>query len=146
MPTPIRGHCLCGIVRIGLTPPTLFASHCHCESCRRAHAAAFVSWTGVPDERFEIVQGEERVTRFQSSPGAFRCFCSRCGSAMFTYYTPEHADFGGTAGCVYVPVAVLEDPLDRQPSSHISFEERVAWFPFRDELPRFVAKSDQRVE
>ena len=37
--------------------------------------------------------------------------------------------------------AVLGDPLDREPSGHVSFEERVTWFPFHDELPRYVGKS-----
>ncbi len=146
MPTPIRGHCLCGAVRIELDPPSLFASHCHCESCRRSHAAAFVTWTGVPDARFRVVEGEAEITRYASSPGAFRCFCSRCGTVMFTYYEPQHADFGDAAGSMYVPVAVLADPMDRQPDSHVSFEEAVPWFPFHDGLPRLRAKSDERVE
>lgn len=144
MSTPIRGRCLCGAVRIALEPPTLFASHCHCESCRRAHAAAFVTWTGVPDARFAVVQGEGEVVRFESSPGAYRCFCCRCGSAMFTYYEPSHAEFGGAAGSTYVPVAVLQDPLDRDPDRHVSFEEAAAWFTFDDGLPRFHAKTDVR--
>jgi hypothetical protein len=145
MSSTIRGRCLCGAVRIALEPPTTFASHCHCESCRRAHAAAFVTWTGVPDARFRVEHGEDEVTRFASSPGAFRCFCRHCGTVMFTYYEPSHADFGDAAGSVYVPVAVLEDPLDRLPDSHVSFEEAVAWFPFEDHLPRVRAKSDVRV-
>jgi len=146
MPSPIRGRCLCGAVRIALEPPTIFASHCHCQSCRRSHAAAFVTWTGVPDERFELPEGADAVTRYESSPGAFRCFCSRCGTMMFTYYDARHADFGDAAGTTYVPVAVLEDPLDREPTSHVSFEERVPWFPYHDELPRYEAKSDNVLE
>ncbi len=146
MSTPIRGRCLCGAVRLQLLSPTLFCSHCHCESCRRAHAAAFVTWTGVPEERFSLLRGQDMLTRFQSSPGAFRCFCRACGSVLFTYYTAQHADFGDAAGTIYVPVAVLNDPLDRAPASHVSFEERVPWFPFHDELPRYRAKSDEPAE
>jgi hypothetical protein len=146
MASPIRGRCLCGAVRIELEPPTLFASHCHCESCRRSHAAAFVTWTGVVDSRFQLTAGEPEITRYESTPGAFRCFCSRCGTVMFTYYEPGHADFGDAAGSMYVPVAVLEDPLDRAPDSHVSVEEAVPWFPFHDDLPRYQAKSEERVE
>jgi hypothetical protein len=130
-------------VHIVLEPPTLFASHCHCESCRRAHAAAFVTWTGVPKGRFRVVQGEAEVTCYESSPGAFRCFCRHCGTVMFTYYEPGHADFGDAAGSTYVPVAVLVDPLDRAPDGHVSFEEAVSWFPFEDRLPRYRAKSEE---
>ncbi len=146
MSSPLRGRCLCGAVRIALEPPTLFASNCHCESCRRSHGAAFVTWTGVPDERFRVVQGEAVVTRFESSAGAYRCFCSTCGTFMYTYYESVHADFGDAAGSTYVPVAVLDDPLDRAPDSHVSFEEAVAWFPFQDGLPRCRAKSDEAAE
>lgn len=141
----IRGHCLCGTVRLELIPPTELCAHCHCESCRRAHAAAFVSWVGVPAEQLRIVAGEAALERYQSSPGAFRCFCRRCGTSMLTWYTADHREFGESAGRRYIPLAVLADPLDREPSSHVSFEERVAWFPFSDALPRFRGKSDEPI-
>ena len=142
----MKGRCLCSAVEIAIAPPTLLSTHCHCESCRRAHAAAFVTWTAVDESAFRVVKGEDHIRRYESSEGAFRCFCSRCGTSLFTYYTTEHKTFGDEAGRVYIPVAVIVDPLDRLPSSHVSFEEHVPWFDFSDALPRYRAKSEDRIE
>jgi len=53
--------------------------------------------------------------------------------------------FGGLAGKRYVPVAVLTEPLDRDPDSHVSFEEHVGWFELDDRLPRCRGKSEERM-
>lgn len=145
MSDPIQGRCLCGAIRIQITPPTEFCSHCHCESCRRAHAAALVTWTGVDEAQLHIVQGEDKLERYESSVGTYRCFCRICGTSMVSYYTAQSPTFGDSAGKMYVPVAVLTTPLDRTPDSHVSFEEHVEWFEFADELPRYRAKSDEPI-
>lgn len=125
----IQGSCLCGAVSFKLETPTRFFSHCHCETCRRAHGAAFVSWTGVPDERFEWLSGEDLVTGFQSSHHATRSFCSRCG----THLLYASIDWPGKK---YVPVATLTDPMDREPEDHIHIGDAVGWCELGDDLPR----------
>ncbi len=77
----VQGHCFCRSVKFEIQFPTEFASHCHCESCRISHGAAFVTWGGV----------------------------------------------------------------DRNPDSHVSFEEKVPWFHPGDELPKFRAKTDEQI-
>ncbi len=127
----IRGACMCGAVRFELTPPTSFFSHCHCESCRRSHSAAFVSWTGVPDEQFRWLSGEDTLRGYQSSNHATRSFCSICGTHLCYVST----DWPGK---VYVPVAVLRDPMDRKPEDHIHATEAVSWCRLGDDLPRYA--------
>ncbi|MCP4899000.1 MAG: GFA family protein [bacterium] len=127
----IRGSCLCGAVTFKLHTPTKFFSHCHCETCRRAHGAAFVSWTGVPDDCFEWLTGAEQLTGYRSSEHATRSFCSRCG----THVRYVSTDWPGT---VYVPVATLSDPMDRDPEDHIHAGEAVSWCSLNDELPRYL--------
>lgn len=144
-PEPIRGRCLCGAIQIELQPPTEFCSHCHCESCRRAHAAPLVTWTGANAEQFRIISGEHQLERYQSSPGTYRCFCRTCGTSMVCYYTRESASFGDLEGKMYVPVAVLTDALDRAPDGHVSFEEHVAWLELSDGLPRYRGKSQDEM-
>src|SRR5262245_2590783 len=68
----IHGRCSCGAVQLELVPPTLFASYCHCESCRRAHAAPFVAWTAVPCTAFRSIADEAAITEHASSPGVVR--------------------------------------------------------------------------
>ena len=62
-----EGRCLCGAVRFALVPPTLFFAHCHCQWCREAHGAAFVSWVGAALERFRLLPGSAEPRWYQSS-------------------------------------------------------------------------------
>lgn len=135
---PLSGRCACGAVQVALTPPTLFASYCHCSSCRKTHAAPFVAWTAVPNDRFQMVHGEETLTVFASSPGVRRAFCRRCGTHV--WYRGDDAP-----DRVYVPVAVL-DWLDRPIEEHVSYEERAAWFSGIERLPCHRGKGDERLE
>ena len=133
----MQGSCFCGRVRFRLTPPTEFVSHCHCHSCRRSHGAAFVTWTAVPKERFELLGGQ--LKSYQSSPGTAWQFCPECGSSLF--YESDKA-----AHKIYVVVACLDDPPDRQPDAHVSYEEAVEWLHLNDGLPRYRGKTEVRID
>lgn len=129
----VEGRCLCGAVRLVLHLPTVFVSHCHCESCRRAHAAAFVTWTAVPEAAFDVAAGAEHLVGYGSSPGVTRSFCGRCGTPLL--YRMAGLDR------VYVPVAVL-DGIDRLPDGHVSYEEHVPWLAGVERLPCYRGKSE----
>lgn len=77
--------------------------------------------------------------KYESHPGVYWGFCSQCGTSFLGQYdkAPEK---------IYVTVASLEGPLDRQPDSHVSFEEHVDWFHFSDKLPRFRAKTQEQID
>ena len=135
----MAGKCLCGAVEYELDPPITSVTHCHCESCRRAHGAAFVTWATVPRAQLRMVSGAGRLVAHRSSPGAWRSFCGRCGSQMWMNYDDEPK-------VTYLALASLTTPADRSPDRHVSFEERVPWFPFSDTLPKHVAKSSEIAE
>lgn len=135
----IRGHCFCRAIQFELTRPTEMCSHCHCESCRRSHGAAFVTWTSVPDGQFQFVKGEERLKKYESSENIFWMFCGDCGTPLFQ--TTRHSP-----GRIYVTVASLTAPLDRAPDSHVSFEEKVDWITVNDDLPCYREKASDRVK
>ncbi|HSN70239.1 MAG TPA: GFA family protein [Steroidobacteraceae bacterium] len=125
----VDGGCLCGQVRFRIGLPTLWAAHCHCTLCRRAHGAAFVTWVGVAAERFAVVAGAQGLVRYPSSPGAVRTFCGRCGSTLFFQSTRW-------PGEVHVVLANLDGPIDREPDAHVYWADHVAWGDFRGrELP-----------
>jgi hypothetical protein len=111
----VRGGCLCGAVAFTLTPPTDFVAHC--QSCRRSHGAAVVTWTSVPNERFELRAGSESLAWYRSLEWIEWGFCRACGSSM----------------------------LDRAPSAHVSYEERVPWLSFPDGLPKHLGKTDETI-
>lgn len=135
MTRALTGHCLCRAVTYDIDPPLGSITHCHCESCRRSASAAFVTWASAPATSLRITSGSEALTAFPSSPGARRSFCGRCGSQLFMLYDAEPE-------VAYVTFASLADPGEARPHSHVSFEERVSWFPFEDALPKRRAKTE----
>lgn len=125
---PIRGSCLCGAVSFEYTPPSLWAAHCHCRICQRAHGAAFVTWVGVPAERVTWT-GAETLRWFASSPGAERGFCSQCGSPLV--FRSER-----WPGELHFARAGFIGEIDREPAVHVFFESHVHWATLGDALPR----------
>ena len=79
----MKGSCLCGAVRYEIDRLDMPIVHCHCRSCRKAHAAVFAPTAGVLHEHFRILEGRDRLTAFVSSPGKTRHFCSVCGSQIY---------------------------------------------------------------
>ena len=145
-PTPIRGRCLCGAVEFQLTPPTDFVAHCHCQSCRLAHASAVTTWTSVSLDRFHLSTGEELLRWYRSSACIEWGFCSICGSSMLYRAVQEGHPESPRLNCMYVAVGSLIDPIDQAPRVHVSFEESVSWLHYGDELPKHRAKTDEEVE
>lgn len=138
------GECLCRKVRFAANPPTLFCAHCHCDFCRRAHGAAFVTWFGVSDNQFRFLDGEGLVTWYPSSKQGRRGFCARCGSTLF--YRSSLCP-----GEVHIALANMKGSIDRPPEMHVFFDKHVGWFEFSDDLPRLdtdneLLKSFQKVE
>ena len=76
----LAGSCLCGSVRYEVDGELGPSVHCHCGQCRKASGASFATNASVAADDFRFVDGESLVGRFESSPGQFRCFCTRCGS------------------------------------------------------------------
>ncbi|HEY7687638.1 MAG TPA: GFA family protein [Dongiaceae bacterium] len=80
----LGGGCQCGAVRYELRAPAHEVDHCHCSICRRLHGAMFASFALVPRPDFALLKGAEAITRYDSSPGCGRFFCSRCGSQIYS--------------------------------------------------------------
>jgi len=143
--THATGRCLCGRVEFRIELPTDFLAHCHCESCRRSHGAAFVSWTGVPLDRYELVRGEDDLRWYRSSEWILWGFCGNCGSSMlYRADRPGHHE-NPKLDRMYIAAASL-DRLDREPGAHVSYEERSALLDGFAELPRFRGKGEERID
>jgi hypothetical protein len=128
----LAGGCLCGAVRYAVGTPTLFNAHCHCDWCRRAHGAAFVTWVGAAESRFRLLAGEDRLRWYSSSAQSRRGFCTNCGTTLF---------FASTLcpGEVHVTRASFDSEVDREPQLHCFWDQHVGWVEMGDDLPRFDA-------
>ncbi len=78
----ISGSCLCGSVRYEVDEPIAEPKFCHCSRCRKAHGAAFATFSWVNAEQFRWLAGADLMSRFESSPQSWRCFCRACGSQL----------------------------------------------------------------
>ncbi|MGG4603993.1 GFA family protein [Paenalcaligenes sp. Me131] len=115
----MQGSCLCGAVAYEIDQLDMPIGHCHCHTCRKAHAAAYASTAGVMREHFRWIRGEDLLTSFESSPGKLRRFCSVCGSHLVAERTHQPH--------VILRVATLDEDQGGRPSAHIWRSHDVAW-------------------
>jgi len=127
----MQGSCLCGAIEYEIDQLDMPITHCHCRSCRKAHAAPFASSAGVMREHFRWRKGQEQLKSFESSPGKLRHFCMNCGSHLVAE-RPAQAH-------VIVRVATLDEDPGLKPEMHIWCSHDVPWLqddadiPFYDE-------------
>jgi hypothetical protein len=119
----VRGSCLCGGVKLEIIGPLMRVLNCHCSKCRQQHGAAFRSRARVRIEDFKLLQGEELVRFYQSSPGFYRGFCGACGSPLIT--KSSHPEFG-------VPLGILDDDPNVRPTLHCFVASKAPWFDITD--------------
>lgn len=123
----LTGSCLCGAVAYEADAPLGAIIHCHCHTCRKAHGAAFSSLTAVPRACFRWIRGEDLLSAYESSPGKFRRFCSRCGSQIFA----ERVE----ADQVMLRLGCLDTPGKGQPKAHIWRSGCADWYDPKEILP-----------
>lgn len=124
----MKGSCACGTVGYEIDSIDMPISHCHCITCRKTHAAAYVSTAGVLREHFRWTHGLDVLKAFESSPEKIRHFCSKCGSHLAA------ERIGSTA--MIVRIATLDEEPGSRPEYHIWTEQDVAWLD-GDGLPKY---------
>jgi len=129
MPDPVlEGGCQCRAVRYRIAGGPMMAALCHCSMCRRAHAAPAVAWALYQDSQVAFL--ETQPATYESSPGARRGFCTRCGTPLcFTAdYIPRLID---------IAIGSLDDPSRVPPTFHYWESVRLPWLHLSDSLPRY---------
>ncbi len=129
----VTGHCYCGAVtyrvRLSAEIEPIFSAYCHCDSCRRAHAAALYQVVCVDASSFELTQGAEHVQDFQKPGGRInRAFCRVCGTRLFNRFASWRP--GGRTPLVFFPntldEAIQHDlPEQLRPKLHNRPQESV---------------------
>ncbi|WP_324101302.1 GFA family protein [Noviherbaspirillum sp.] len=125
----MKGSCLCGAIDYEIDQLDAPIAHCHCRTCRKAHAAAFASTAGVMREHFRWVKGKEKLATFESSPGKLRHFCSVCGSHLMAERLAQPH--------VIVRVATLDEDPGFRPAMHIWCSHDVRWLHCEEDIPSY---------
>ena len=107
----MKGSCLCKAVEYEITALDMPIVFCHCDTCRKAHAAPFAATAGVMREHFRWVKGEDKLSSFESSPGKLRHFCSVCGTHLVAERPAQPH--------VILRVATLDEDPGMKPEAHI---------------------------
>jgi len=106
-----------------------FAAFCHCESCRRAHAAPLYQVCYVSAEDFLITAGAASLSecRFVSDPAkGSRSFCIKCGTRICNIMADGRLGFFPNT----LDREVLNTlPKRFQPTFHFCPEEKVIILP-----------------
>ncbi|HEX9795137.1 MAG TPA: GFA family protein [Planctomycetota bacterium] len=132
-----QGGCACGVVRFEVALPTKWVANCHCQNCRRAHGAAFVTYAGYPKSAFRWTAGADDLAAWATPTGATRRFCRRCGTTL-SYEGPRWADE------IHLARATIEGELDKPPGGHAYVDHKAAWFEITDSLPQFGGPEGNR--
>ena len=123
------GSCLCKEVKyevVALAGPIV---HCHCTTCRKAHAAAFASTARANKEDFSILSGQHQIKSFESSTGKLRHFCLNCGTHIFAELQNQSQ--------VIIRVATLDNDPEVTPVASIWVSHSVPWLEYAANIRSF---------
>ena len=131
----INGSCLCQSVRYEMSNADFYpVSNCHCVNCRKVSGVAYGTYVAVKQADFRWLEGEELVTKYESSPKTWRCFCSRCGSPLAAFDDED-------IRCI--TLGSVDGDIGMKPEFHIYVSDKAPWFEISDELPQYELRSPQ---
>jgi hypothetical protein len=126
----LTGSCLCGAVAFEISGKLGPAVYCHCSQCRRANGSAFAANADVRAKYLEFTRGRDLIHEYESTPGKFRAFCSRCGSPMYSR-RPAQPEI------LRIRLGTLDADPGRRPLLHGHAASKAPWHEISDALPRF---------
>ena len=122
-----KGGCLCGSYLFEVTGDFTDMMDCYCSMCRKAHGAAYATFVGCKASDFKLLQGEEQVSRYQSSEQGVRSFCKQCGSNL-----PMNA-----GDQVYIPAGLLDGDPGVRTSAHLFASSKANWTQIADDATQY---------
>jgi hypothetical protein len=131
----LSGGCVCGEVRYEVSEPFVSANYCHCTRCQRRTGTGASANGRTAEGSFRIVKGEEFVKCWDPGGGGFpKCFCSNCGSALYSQ-SPD-------GGQIAVRLGTVDGDPGIRPEKRQFTAYAAVWEPIPDDgLPRFPESS-----
>ena len=126
----LNGACMCGGIQYEITSRPRFMYQCHCGKCRAATGASFATNIVVDTDSLRITAGKDGLSAYESSPGKFRYFCSRCGSPIYSHGEQ-------TRQIVSVRSGTLKQDPGMRVAYHAFTASKAPWVDLHDGLPQF---------
>ena len=126
----IKGSCHCQSIRFEIDGKMEGIFHCHCATCQKLNGTSYGSTGFVSADSFRIMNGEQDLTAYESSPGKNRYFCSKCGAPV---YTQTHAK----PDRIGVRIGLLDADPGIRSTAHICLSHERPWFEVSTALPKF---------
>ena len=129
---PVKGGCLCGMVRYTITEKPLFTHACHCVDCQRSTGSAFVVHSYILQPFWQI-SGETHATKLPTGSGATmeQNFCRNCGTFIWL------KNSGRPEGVIILRTCTLDDTNLFTPEAHIFAKDMKNWFSMSVNIPTF---------
>lgn len=133
--TDRKGQCMCGAVRFDARDvPDTFGA-CHCEMCRRWTGSALLG-VSVPIGNVTW-DGEEHISRLQSSSWAERAFCSKCGTGLYFRVTLE----GEYSGQLELPIGLFDDASGMTMTNEIYIDHKPDSFAYASNARQVLTRA-----
>ena len=133
-----KGSCLCGKISYEINGKLSEFGYCHCTSCRKASGSSHGANVGVARQDFTLLDAEQRLSEYESSPGKYRSFCSNCGSPIYAYLAENKST-------IRIRLGSLDSEFTGQAKAHTFVADKAAWDKIEGELPQFEAWADAHV-
>ena len=126
----LAGGCLCGRVRYEIDERLVSASYCHCNRCQRRTGSGASAQARIVPGSLRVTEGAELVSEWVPESGFAKCFCSACGSALWSRHP--------TSGAMSVRLGTFDGDPGIRPQWHQFVAYAAAWERVPDDgLPRY---------
>lgn len=129
-PSRCTGSCHCGAVSFAVPRDLGPVRYCYCVTCRKLSGAAFSVVARVAADAFQLLEGKDSLSAYESSPGKYRHYCSRCHSPVYVRLASRPEE-------VRVRLGLLDDEPRTRIEAHMWVDEKPAWHRIEDDLPQY---------
>jgi len=128
-----QGGCGCGAVRYEARGEPIFVNNCHCTQCQHQTGSTSVVNAFFEGDRVTLLAGNltEHTVKAGSGGPHVICRCSRCGSAVWSFY-PRLGRLG-----MGIRVGTLDDPTAFPPDAVVFASEALPWVTLPAGIPHF---------
>lgn len=123
------GSCHCGAVVFEVPEELGDVRYCYCQTCRKLNGSAFAAVAMIPSEDFRMLQGEDKLGVYESTPGKQRFHCTQC-------FAPVYVQLRSDTSTVRLRLGLMNFEPKVVVCGHIWVSQKPRWYQILDDLPQ----------